>query len=63
MTPKVVRGANLKNAKIDSKDAFILSLLDGKLDLAGLEDVAGLPREELSRILERLEGLGLVKLG
>lgn len=63
MTPKLVRGANLKNAKIDSRDAFILSLIDGKLDLPGLVDVAGLPSEEVSKILERLEGLGLVKLG
>ncbi|MBS2013399.1 MAG: hypothetical protein JST00_10955 [Deltaproteobacteria bacterium] len=63
-TPKLVQGssANLKNAKIDSKDAFVLSLIDGKLDVPGLVDVAGLPSEEVSRILERLEGLGLVKL-
>jgi len=60
--PRVVKGANLKNAKIDSKDAFVLSLIDGKLDVPGIVDVAGLPGDEVARILERLEGLGLVKL-
>lgn len=62
MAPKVVPGANLKNAKIDSKDAFVLSLIDGKLDVPGIVDVAGLPGDEVARILERLEALGLVKL-
>lgn len=52
----------MKNAKIDSKDAFVLSLIDGKLDVPGIVDVAGLPGDEVARILERLEALGLVKL-
>ncbi len=62
VTPKINRGVNLKDVKIAPRDAFVLSLVDGKLDVPGLIDVAGLPASEVREILDRLERLGVVRL-
>ena len=38
---------------IDSRDAFVLSLIDGKLSVSSIVDIAGMPRQEIDAIFER----------
>lgn len=49
-------------APLDSREAYVLSLLDGELSVQSLVDITAIPRAELAAILDRLVGLGLVTL-
>lgn len=61
--PRVlVTRAELARSPIDHREAFVVSLIDGKTDVAGLVDAAGLPRGEVMAILERLVRIGVVAL-
>lgn len=52
----------LAGAPIDHRDAFVLSLIDGRITVATLVDVAGMPEAELRAILARLARLGIIAL-
>lgn len=52
----------LAGAPIDHRDAFVLSLIDGRITVATLVDVAGMPEPELRTILARLARLGIIAL-
>ena len=54
--------AELSAAPIDHRDAFVLSLLDGKTSAQGVVDLAAMPDGEVMGILERLATLGIVHL-
>ena len=54
--------AELVAAPIDHRDAFVLSLLDGKTSVQGVVDLAAMPDGEVLGILERLAKLGIVHL-
>jgi hypothetical protein len=54
--------AELAAAPIDHRDAFVLSLLDGKTSVQGVVDLAAMPDGEVIGILERLAKLGIVSL-
>lgn len=61
--PKVLKTrAELTNAPIDHRDAFVLSLIDGKMNVQAIVDVAAMPANEIIEILERLARLGIVSL-
>lgn len=52
----------LAGAPIDHRDAFVLSLIDGRITVGTLVDVAGMPEGELRAILARLARLGIIAL-
>jgi hypothetical protein len=55
--------AMIAQAPIDSRSAFVLSLIDGRNTVDSLIDTAAMPEAELRTILARLERLGLITLG
>lgn len=60
-TPRVlVDRRTLASAPIDHREAFLLSLMDGRLTVAGLVDVSGMREGEVLAALQRLARLGLV---
>jgi hypothetical protein len=61
--PKLLRTRReLTLAPIDPRDAFVLSLLDGKTNLAAIVDTSGMPADEVVATLERLARLGIVSM-
>ncbi len=52
----------LRDAPLDHRDAFVLSLVDGTTDRCGLADVSGLQRSVVDSILARLAELGIISL-
>ena len=61
--PKLLKSrAELTGSPIDHRDAFVISLIDGKMSVGAIVDVSGMPREEIAAILERLVQLGIVAL-
>ncbi len=61
--PKLLKGhRELSSAPIDARDAFVLSLIDGKTSIAQIVDASGLARGDVVSILERLVQLGIVAL-
>ena len=61
--PKLLENrSELTHAPIDHRDAFVLSLIDGKMSLAAIVDISGMPSDEIAAILQRLAGLGIVAL-
>ncbi|MBX3191654.1 MAG: hypothetical protein KF819_31970 [Labilithrix sp.] len=61
--PKVIKRADeLPGAPITHRDAFLLSLIDGRLTVQALVDVSGMPEAQMMTILERLARLGIVTL-
>lgn len=52
----------LASAPIDHRDAFVLSLIDGRTSTQGLVDLAAMPDGEVVAILDRLAKLGIVSL-
>ena len=62
-TPKLLKTrSELTDAPIDHRDAFVISLIDGKMSFQVLVDISGMPEAEVTRILERLARLGIVSL-
>lgn len=60
-SPKVIATKTMiSSAPLDSRSAFVLSLVDGNSDVAAIVDGAGLPSEEVIAILARLSRLGLI---
>jgi hypothetical protein len=52
----------LTHAPIDPRDAFVLSLLDGRTNVAAIVDTSGMPADEVVATLERLARLGIVSM-
>jgi len=62
-SPKLVASrAIVSKAPIDTRSAFVLSLVDGRNTVDAIVDMAGMPGEEVKAILERLARLGLIQL-
>ena len=53
----------LKRLPLDHRAGFVLSLMDGTLDIDTLVEVAGMPREEVLRIVRDLYDSGVVDIG
>lgn len=61
--PKLVASrAIIAKAPIDTRSAFVLSLVDGQNTVESLLDMAGMPEAEVRAILDRLARLGLISL-
>jgi hypothetical protein len=61
--PKLLKDrAELTSAPIDHRDAFVMSLIDGKLSSDAIVDISGMPRDHVMEILKRLVQLGIVAL-
>jgi hypothetical protein len=59
--PRVVKSrADLASAPLGPREAFLLSLVDGKLNVGSLMDVSGMDEDEVSEILARLRRLGII---
>lgn len=54
--------AELTHAPLDHRDAFVISLIDGKLSVPALVDVSGMAANEITDILTRLAHLGIISL-
>jgi hypothetical protein len=54
--------ARILSAGLDPREGFILSLIDGELNIDGLLDVSPMPTHETLRILQRLRARGLIAL-
>jgi len=61
-TPRVVNSARIREAPIDARHAFVLSLIDGKTTIPDLADVAGLPEADVDTIVARLVRLGIAAM-
>jgi len=61
--PKLLKSRReLEAAPIDHRDAFVLSLIDGRTSVQGIVDMAGMADLEVHGILERLATLGILQL-
>lgn len=61
--PKLLKTrAELTDAPIDPRDAFVISLIDGTTNITAIVDASGIPEAEIGAILERLVRLGIVSL-
>lgn len=61
--PKLVASrAIVARAPIDTRSAFVLSLVDGRNTVDAIVDMAGMPADEVKAILGRLARLGLIEL-
>ncbi len=54
--------AMIAKAPIDTRAAFVLSLVDGRNTMDAIIDMSGMLEEEVKPILERLARLGLISL-
>lgn len=61
--PKLLASrAIVSKAPIDTRSAFVLSLVDGRNTVGAIVDMSGMPEDEVKSILERLARLGLIQL-
>lgn len=61
--PKLVASrAMIAKAPIDTRAAFVLSLVDGRNSINAIVDMSGMVEDEVKAILERLARLGLISL-
>ena len=61
--PKLLKPrGQLRDAPLDHRDAFVLSLVDGRTDVRALADVSGLRGSVVESILARLAELGIISL-
>jgi hypothetical protein len=58
-----VDATRLLDLKVDHRTGFLLSEIDGRLDLETIVDVSGMPRLDTLRILYRLLEDGIVRVG
>jgi hypothetical protein len=58
----VVTYDEVRSLALDSRDGFVLSLVDGRLSVEAILDVAGFPEDETVGILVRLVRLGVIEL-
>lgn len=63
IAPKVIASqALISSAPLDSRSAFVLSLVDGTSDVPAIVDATGMPSDEVIAILARLARLGLISV-
>jgi len=60
---RVVSGERLQNSMLDHREGFILSLIDGQLDIEAIVDVSGMSVDEVLEILESFRLSGVIQLG
>jgi hypothetical protein len=60
--PRVVDTKRIARAPIESRDAFVIQLIDGTLTMTELSDASGIAEPELDRIVARLIRLGIVAM-
>ena len=61
--PRVVRSKeDLALAPIAHRDWYVLALIDGQTSVQGLVDIAGMPPDDVLRILQRLRRIQLITL-
>ena len=61
--PKLIASRQIiAKAPIDTRSAFVMSLVDGRNTVESLIDMAGMPEAEVRAILDRLARLGLISL-
>lgn len=53
---------DLASAPIDNREAFLLTRIDGQLNVEDLADLTGMPLAEVLTIVQRLARLGLIIL-
>lgn len=55
-----LEGEALKRLPLDHRAGFLLSLMDGSLDIESLVEVSGMPRDEALRIVRDLHDSGVI---
>ena len=61
--PRLAKGKrDVADAPIDHRDAFLLTRIDGRLNVEDLADLTGMPLAEVLQILARLALLRLITL-
>ncbi len=58
--PRLIGRASISDAPLNPQEAFILSMIDGKLTMEALADVSGFRLEDVFQVVERLVRLNLV---
>ncbi len=58
--PRPRPGVDLQGLALDTRDAFVLSRIDGHTSAALLGDLVGLPEADLLKVLARLQALGAI---
>jgi hypothetical protein len=58
----VLTDEKLREAPLDCRSGFVVSLLDGRTTVAELLDLSGMPVEETLAIVEDLRLLGIIEL-
>jgi hypothetical protein len=58
----LVAGERLREAPLDCRAGFIVSLIDGKTTVEELLDLSGMPDQETLAIVEDLRLRGIIKL-
>jgi hypothetical protein len=59
--PRPTLAARNPTAHLETREAWVLSLVDGTLGVDDLADVTGIPRKDVVTILERLQHLEYVR--
>lgn len=62
LKPRIVNADRISRAPLDSRDGFLLQLIDGTLSTTDLVDASGFTEAEVEAILARLARLGIVAL-
>lgn len=60
--PRVIDTKNIARAPLESRDAFVIQLIDGTLTMTELSDATGIAEAELDKIVARLIRLGIVAM-
>jgi hypothetical protein len=60
--PRPTLAARNPTARLETREAWVLSLVDGTLGVDDLADVTGITRKDIVNILERLQDLEYVRL-
>ena len=59
---RTLSGARLEASTFDHREGFVLSLIDGQLDVETIVDVSGMPSWEVVQILETFRISGVITL-
>lgn len=60
--PRVVDKKRITRAPLESRDAFVIQMIDGTLTMSELADACGIAEPDLDRIVARLVRLGIVAM-
>jgi len=61
--PRIVQpAANIRAAGLDHREAFVLVLIDGRIDIETILDASPLPMHDVLRILLDLRTMGLIAI-